>query len=238
MTLWTLLFCVKIILVVGEYAGDYGFWLPNPVSIHRECLRSWLQTEWCICILQKIKYTWYICWGIFMPYKIQPEARFWGWWYRWHIYKSDADGNPTLFNVNRNDSESWLNNDNGNPDNEWNGNNRFVFLSRKSFYFSSTFIGLEEFCFINCPFQPPNILPISSRRIDTEIYFLSSIDFVSHNTININFKVSNFFIECFTHGSFSDFGKKLATDIASIVSINSRSIRSPRVCLWIFGIVV
>jgi hypothetical protein len=46
---------IKCMTVVGEYAGDYGFWLPNPVSIHREYLRSRLQVEWCICILQKIK---------------------------------------------------------------------------------------------------------------------------------------------------------------------------------------
>jgi hypothetical protein len=43
----------------------------------------------------------------------------------------DRDGNPRLFNCNRNGAESWLNNNNGRDDNEWNWNNRF-FLVRKS----------------------------------------------------------------------------------------------------------
>ena len=47
-------------------------------------------------------------------------------------YNTDADGDPKLFNVNRNDSEPYLGNNNGNLDNRWNGNNRFVFRSRKS----------------------------------------------------------------------------------------------------------
>jgi hypothetical protein len=45
--------------VLGEYASDQGFWLPNPVSIHREYLRSRFQVEWCIQKLQKNEDTWY-----------------------------------------------------------------------------------------------------------------------------------------------------------------------------------
>src|SRR3989344_5447560 len=48
-------FMLKLSAAVGEYAGDYGFPLPNPVSIHREYpqLRFWI--EWCMKTLQKMK---------------------------------------------------------------------------------------------------------------------------------------------------------------------------------------
>lgn len=46
-------------LVVGEYVGDYGFPLPNPVSIHREYPRSRFWIEWCMQTLQKNEATWY-----------------------------------------------------------------------------------------------------------------------------------------------------------------------------------
>ncbi len=52
-------------------------------------------------------------------------------------YNTDADGDPKLFNVNRNDSEPWLNNNNGHMDYRWNGYNRFVFRSSILFRFSS-----------------------------------------------------------------------------------------------------
>jgi len=42
-------------MVVGEYAGDYGFSLPNPVSMHREYLRPRFRIEWCMQKLQKTK---------------------------------------------------------------------------------------------------------------------------------------------------------------------------------------
>lgn len=44
---------------VGEYAGGYGFPLPNPVSMHREYLRLRLQIGWCMQTLQKNEATWY-----------------------------------------------------------------------------------------------------------------------------------------------------------------------------------
>jgi len=50
----------------------------------------------------------------------------------------DSDGNLNVFNLNRNDSELWLDNNGNNPDNVWNDDNRFVFVrSRKSLYFSA-----------------------------------------------------------------------------------------------------
>ncbi len=44
---------------VGEYAGGYGFLLPNPVSMHREYPRSRLWIGWCMQTLQKNEATWY-----------------------------------------------------------------------------------------------------------------------------------------------------------------------------------
>lgn len=42
-------------MVVGEYGSDYGCFLPNPVSIHRERFRLRLETEWRMQTLQKMK---------------------------------------------------------------------------------------------------------------------------------------------------------------------------------------
>ena len=44
----------------------------------------------------------------------------------------DSDGNPNVFNVNRNeDGKEWLNNNWANPTNKWNLDNEFVFHLRK-----------------------------------------------------------------------------------------------------------
>jgi len=43
--------------VVGEYASDQGFLLPNPVSIHREYLRLRFEIEWCMQHFTKNEYT-------------------------------------------------------------------------------------------------------------------------------------------------------------------------------------
>ena len=42
---------------------------------------------------------------------------------------TDSNGNPNLFNVNRNDGEPWLNANNGRPDNRYDSNNHFAFVS-------------------------------------------------------------------------------------------------------------
>lgn len=53
------------------------------------------------------------------------------------LYITDSDGDLNVFNVERNDDgKQWLNGNNGNPDNFWNGNNRWVFLRRNSLHFS------------------------------------------------------------------------------------------------------
>jgi hypothetical protein len=92
-----------------------------------------------------------------------------------------------------------------------------------------------EFCFESCadicPCHPPSIFPISSKGVERAIYFLLSIDFVSHSTMSSIFTVSTFLMASRTHGCFSSFDKKLATDIASIVSTNKVSILWPSECL-------
>lgn len=96
---------------------------------------------------------------------------------------------------------------------------------RNSFHFS--LVNAGEFCFVSCPFQPPNILPISSIFSDNTIYFLSSIDLVSHKTIKSTFNVSVFLIASRTHGCFSSRDRNVAIEIASITSINKLSIFNP-----------
>lgn len=78
-------------------------------------------------------------------------------------YSTDRDGNPNVFNVNRNDDGLWLDNNWAKPDNEWNPDNQFVFRLRN--YFFSVPPAAGRFFLLGLfklPFQPPNILPISS----------------------------------------------------------------------------
>lgn len=46
----------------------------------------------------------------------------------------DSDGNPKVFNVERNEDGSWLNNNWAKPDNRWNADNQFVFRLRKCLF--------------------------------------------------------------------------------------------------------
>jgi hypothetical protein len=149
------------------------------------------------------------------------------------VYISDRDDNSRIFNVECNDDGLWLNN-NGNPDNRWNGNNRFVFRSRNLLHFSFVFVA-REFCFTSCPFQPPSILPISSNGTDRAIYFLSSNDFVSHKTIKSILRVSVFLIANLIQGCFSSRERKVAIAIASIISTKIVSIFCPKENLCILG---
>lgn len=105
--------------------------------------------------------------------------------------------------------------------------------SRNSLYFSPAFAG--EFCFVSWPFQPPSILPVSSVRSEIAIYFLSSMDFVSHSTIKSILRVSIFRIARRTYGCFSVGGRKLATETASTLSTNRLSILWPMECLCNLG---
>ncbi len=51
------------------------------------------------------------------------------------LTSTDSNGNLKVFNVEHDDKGQWLNSNYGNPDNFWNGNNRWVFV-RNYFYFS------------------------------------------------------------------------------------------------------
>ena len=95
--------------------------------------------------------------------------------------------------------------------------------SRNSLHFSPAFAG--EFCFVSCPFQPPSIFPASFNFMERAIYFLSSRDFVSQSTRRSMRRLSAFLIARRTYGCFSAGERKLAADIASIISTNSVSMR-------------
>ena len=55
------------------------------------------------------------------------------------LYVTDSDGNPKVFNVERNVNGSWLNSNYGNAGNFWNGDNRWVFVLRNSLLLSRLF---------------------------------------------------------------------------------------------------
>ena len=101
-----------------------------------------------------------------------------------------------------------------------------VSVPRKSLHFSLPAGG--EFCLISWPFQPPSILPISSRGKDRAMYFLLSSDLVSQVIKSSIFIRSNFRTALMTYGSVSSLGKKFAVVAASINSIKILSIRLPR----------
>ncbi len=163
-----------------------------------------------------------------MPNPIQPGEYSMGSGTDGAAHITDSNGNPSAFNVERNDDgRSWLNNDWANPDNRWNLDNRLLFHLRNSLYFSSARAG--EFCFCNCPCHPPSILPALSSWVDRAIYCLSRNDFVSHSTITNSLRVSSFRIAKRTYGDFSSRFRNAAAEAASITSTNNVSIFSPRV---------
>ena len=97
---------------------------------------------------------------------------------------------------------------------------RIRLLPSQIFLFLSHNYLLGEFCFISCPFQPPNIFPISSIFRDRAVYFLLSKLLVSHKIIKSILRVSIFLIPTLTYGCFSFLFKKLAWAIISILSTN------------------
>lgn len=56
-------------------------------------------------------------------------------------YDTDRNGNPNVFNLERNADGLWLNNNWANPDNKWDPENEFVFRLRK-FFLSALEIGV------------------------------------------------------------------------------------------------
>ena len=81
------------------------------------------------------------------------------------------------------------------------------------------------FCLVSWPLHPPRFLPISSSLSDIAMYFLLSIDLVSHMIMNNILMASIFFIAKRTYGCFSVGPRKLAAAIASIISTNNESMR-------------
>ena len=148
----------------------------------------------------------------------------------------DRNGNPRIWNVNRNDDgDTWLNDNNGHDDNTWDPDNEFVFsnsfiISKNQHYDVGFLIAL-----FTCPYHPPSILPISSSGTLTCAYALCEIDLFSHNIIINTFNVSSFRIDCLIHGAFSDLSRNVATDMDSIMSVKSKSIFCPTVYLWVLS---
>jgi len=75
---------------------------------------------------------------------------------------------------------------------------------RSSAHFWAEVLLFNISCFI-FPYQPPRFLPHSSSFSERAIYFLSSMDFVSHNTESKTFIVSILRIASRIHGIFSSF---------------------------------
>ena len=62
-------------------------------------------------------------------------------------YRTDSNGNPNVFYINRNDDgKRWLNTNWVNPSNQWDLDNEIVFRLSNSFHFSPDFFS-GEFCF-------------------------------------------------------------------------------------------
>ena len=57
----------------------------------------------------------------------------------------NSDGDPNLLGANRNDDGRWLNAYYDNPDNRWNRDNGFAFVSQVFLFLSRLLSG--EFCF-------------------------------------------------------------------------------------------
>ena len=91
------------------------------------------------------------CWRIVMRNNIQPREYSKGGGMEGILYTIDLDGNRKLFNVNRNDDgKQYLNGNNGNPDNVWDADARFVFRRRNSlsFFISPSVICWRSFVFL------------------------------------------------------------------------------------------
>jgi len=136
-------------VAVGAYAGDYGFPLPNPVSIHPEYSRLRFRVPWCMQTLQKLKILGVECSGITdaedrgtpadSPESIQGCSDMDG---TPHI----SGGNPNVLNVNRYDGERWVSTYWGYPDSQWNDNGAFAFPVAATPFTSRPAIRGVEFC--------------------------------------------------------------------------------------------
>jgi len=140
----------------------------------------------------------------------------------------EDDGVPYLIENDGKVVQNW-----NHLDNNWNANNPA--LRRKSFHFSLVFAA-GEFCFTNCPCQPPSCLPAPASGSDRAVYFLVSSALISQRIYKRNFNVSSEIIAFLTNGCFSCFSKKLATKILSMVWIKYLSMVSAKVYREVLGI--
>src|SRR3989344_4508760 len=70
--------------------------------------------------------------GFLIPHTIQPNLFIeTGSGADGAAHRTDRDGNPNVFNLERNEDGLWLNNNWTNPGNKWNPDNEFVFRLRK-----------------------------------------------------------------------------------------------------------
>jgi len=133
-------------MVLGEYDGDQGFRLPNPVFIRREYPRLRFRIEWRMKTLRKNEDTWCKYYGIMMPNTIQPRehSKGSGMGDILHISVCKLNGNRHVAYLYENSGDRKLNLNYF--DNDWNDNYRFAGV-RNSLHFSPVFMG--EFCFLS-----------------------------------------------------------------------------------------
>ncbi len=82
----------------------------------------------------------------------------------------NADGNPNVLELNRNDDGRNVDAYSDNPDNQWNDNGAFAFLVPATNEISNTpYLG--SVCFSICPNHPPSMRPISSNLVEIVTYF-------------------------------------------------------------------
>ena len=141
--------------------------------------------------------------------------------------KSDPDGNPNVFKLNRDGDDLWLNNNWANPENQWNSNNEFVFRTRKCLLFrdynARFFFWKMERLFSH----PPNIFPTSSSLVATSSKCLFEISFPSHATDTRNLSVSSVRMHCDILACLVSLLEKYATYVCSRRSRYLFSIRDP-----------
>ena len=145
-------------------------------------------------------------------------------------YGTDANGNPNVFNVERNADGAWLNANNAHPDNRWNSNNRFAFAMPRKLHPSVFPRGL----FFSCLIHPPSCLPIVPSCTDKLEYLLLSRAFISQAKRSRNFKESSF-VEMPCMADSLSLAKKVTENKDSNISTANVSIRKPNECLEAFG---
>jgi len=119
--------------------------------------------------------------------------------------KTDSNGNPNVFKLERNEDGLWLNANYANPENQWNSEVQFVVSPRKRFFPPS-----QTWRFFICStsklfLQPPSILPISFNLLEISSKCLLEIIFPSHAIQIRNLSVSKIKIHSETLSTFFSF---------------------------------